>query len=104
MKIYLVALGVGLLVGVIYALLNVRSPAPPVVALIGLLGMLLGEQAVPVAKRLMSGQAVTVGWFHEQCTSKITGVVSETTVKTAHADGLRSSVTDSTSADPRSDK
>jgi len=32
------------LVGVIYALLHVRSPAPPIIALVGLLGMVLGEQ------------------------------------------------------------
>ena len=32
MKIYVVSLGVGLLVGVIYGGLNVRSPAPPVIA------------------------------------------------------------------------
>ncbi len=31
MKIYLVSLGAGLLVGVIYSLLGVRSPAPPIV-------------------------------------------------------------------------
>jgi XapX domain-containing protein len=47
MKIYVVALAAGLLVGLIYALLQVRSPAPPVVALVGLLGMLIGEQSVP---------------------------------------------------------
>lgn len=52
MKIYLVSLGVGLLVGVIYSLLHVRSPAPPMVALIGLLGILLGEQAIPVYRWL----------------------------------------------------
>ncbi|WP_133647261.1 DUF1427 family protein [Paraburkholderia flava] len=50
MKPYLLSLGVGLLVGVIYSLLNVRSPAPPAIALVGLLGILLGEQAVPYAK------------------------------------------------------
>src|SRR5246127_4177538 len=38
MKIYLVSLGAGVLVGLIYSLLNVRSPAPPLVALVGLLG------------------------------------------------------------------
>ena len=52
MKIYLLSLGAGLLVGVIYSLLNVRSPAPPVVALIGLLGILVGEQIVPLAKSM----------------------------------------------------
>lgn len=40
----LISLGAGLLIGLIYALLKVRSPAPPAIALIGLLGMLLGEQ------------------------------------------------------------
>lgn len=59
---YLISLAVGLLVGVIYGLLNVRSPAPPAVALIGLLGILMGEQAIPVAKRLLRTEtAATTG-------------------------------------------
>jgi XapX domain-containing protein len=33
-------------VGLIYGLIRVKSPAPPVIALLGLLGMVLGEQAV----------------------------------------------------------
>lgn len=33
----------GLGVGVIYAAIRVKSPAPPLVALAGLLGMVLGE-------------------------------------------------------------
>ncbi len=56
MKPYLISLVVGLLVGGIYGLLNVKSPAPPTIALIGLLGILLGEQAVPIARQL-AGQA-----------------------------------------------
>jgi XapX domain-containing protein len=36
----------GLAVGMAYALLNIRSPAPPIIALVGLLGMVLGEQMV----------------------------------------------------------
>lgn len=40
----LISLAAGLLIGLIYALLNVRSPAPPAVALVGLLGMILGGQ------------------------------------------------------------
>ena len=35
---------VGLGVGVLYGLIRVKSPAPPIVALLGLLGMVLGEQ------------------------------------------------------------
>jgi XapX domain-containing protein len=47
---YLVSLGAGLAVGVLYGLIQVRSPAPPLIALIGLLGMVLGEQTVGMAK------------------------------------------------------
>lgn len=75
MKIYLVSLAVGVLVGVIYALLNVRSPAPPVVALIGLLGILIGEQAVPIAKRLISGQPLTISWLKSDCGPHIFGAL-----------------------------
>lgn len=55
MKIYLLSLGAGLLVGIVYSLLNVRSPAPPVVALVGLLGILIGEQMTPFARMIWSG-------------------------------------------------
>ncbi|WP_445115658.1 DUF1427 family protein [Acinetobacter sp. WZC-1] len=50
MKIYILSLAVGLLVGVLYYLLNVKSPAPPLVALTGLLGMVIGEQLIPWIK------------------------------------------------------
>jgi XapX domain-containing protein len=40
------ALLAGVLVGALYAALRVRSPAPPPLALIGLLGMLLGQAAL----------------------------------------------------------
>jgi XapX domain-containing protein len=45
MKAMLISFAVGLVVGVVYALLRVKSPAPPLVALAGLLGMVWGEQA-----------------------------------------------------------
>lgn len=59
MKMYLLSLGAGIFVGIIYSLLNVRSPAPPLVALIGLLGILFGEQVIPVGKLLLTGSAFT---------------------------------------------
>ena len=34
----------GLGVGILYGLIRVKSPAPPIIALLGLLGMVLGEQ------------------------------------------------------------
>ncbi len=43
---YLISLVAGLGVGVIYGLIAVRSPAPPIIALLGLLGMLAGEAGV----------------------------------------------------------
>jgi XapX domain-containing protein len=73
MKPYLLSLAVGLLVGVIYGLLNVRSPAPPVIALLGLLGILAGEQVVPLVKRVASAQPVTLGWVTEQFVPHIFG-------------------------------
>jgi len=44
MKPLFLSFVVGLGVGVLYGLIKVRSPAPPIIALIGLLGMVLGEQ------------------------------------------------------------
>ncbi|WP_420006459.1 XapX domain-containing protein [Arenibacterium sp. LLYu02] len=64
MKIYLISLGAGLLVGVIYSLLHVRSPAPPVVALVGLLGILIGEQAMPVYRWLVGSHGIDTARHH----------------------------------------
>ena len=73
MKPYLLSLGAGLLIGVVYSLISVRSPAPPVIALVGLLGILIGEQVVPIAKRLFSGQAVTSAWLKNDCGPHVLG-------------------------------
>lgn len=45
MKALLISFVVGMLVGLAYGVIRVKSPAPPIVALLGLLGMVLGEQA-----------------------------------------------------------
>jgi XapX domain-containing protein len=60
---YALSLAVGLGVGVAYGLLGVRSPAPPIIALLGLLGMLAGEVAV----NWLRGQSQVIGWM---CHSK----------------------------------
>ncbi len=65
MKLYLLSLGAGVLVGIVYSLLNVRSPAPPVVALIGLLGILVGEQLIPFAKTLLAQEPAAVSWINQ---------------------------------------
>jgi XapX domain-containing protein len=56
---YLVSLLMGLAVGVAYGLIQVRSPAPPLVALVGLLGMVLGEQAVDTIRHHVTPPAQT---------------------------------------------
>jgi XapX domain-containing protein len=83
---YAIALCVGLLVGAIYGTLNVRSPAPPVIALIGLLGILLGEQVVPIAKRLVSGEAITVGWLKAVCHPHVLGQLPRNETKATQRD------------------
>jgi XapX domain-containing protein len=75
MKIYLLSLGAGLLVGVIYHLLDVRSPAPPLVALLGLLGMLAGEQIVPVARQLIDSQDLAAAWRQAKCAPHMFGLL-----------------------------
>jgi XapX domain-containing protein len=65
MRAYVISAGAGLLVGIIYSLINVRSPAPPIVALIGLLGMLVGEQLPPLVKGLWQSKSVAHSWLHQ---------------------------------------
>ncbi|GAA0541179.1 XapX domain-containing protein [Rhizomicrobium palustre] len=67
MKIYLASLAAGLLVGIVYSLLQVRSPAPPLIALLGLLGILVGEQIIPLGKQLLAGERLKTA-----CTETIT--------------------------------
>jgi XapX domain-containing protein len=75
MKPYLLSLGAGLVVGIVYSLLNVRSPAPPVIALIGLLGILVGEQVVPIAKRLLAAEAISASWLRSECGEHVFGAL-----------------------------
>jgi XapX domain-containing protein len=75
MRIYLLSLGAGLLVGVVFSLLNVRSPAPPVVALVGLMGILIGEQIIPVAKHMLDGSQLAAAWRQSHGTPHIFGLL-----------------------------
>jgi XapX domain-containing protein len=90
MKMYVVSLGAGLLVGIIYSLLNVRSPAPPLVALIGLLGMLGGEQVIPLGKQLLAGASLSAAWQSAQCSPHLFGLLP----------GRNSTYVDATQATP----
>jgi len=72
-QVYAVSLAIGVLVGIIYGLLKVRSPAPPIVVLIGLAGILLGEQVVPLGKRVIAGEPVNLATVAEQSRDHIFG-------------------------------
>jgi XapX domain-containing protein len=75
MRTYLVSLGAGFLVGIVYSLLNVRSPAPPVVALVGLLGILIGEQIIPMARHILEGSHIATAWRQSHGTPHIFGLL-----------------------------
>lgn len=82
MKLYLASLAAGVLVGIIYGVLNVRSPAPPIVALVGLLGILLGEQLPPLIKQWRQPAEARTAWLDEQvkphCFGQLPGAASAT--------------------------
>lgn len=77
-KAYIVALAISVLVGAIYGLLGVRSPAPPVVALVGLLGMLLGEQIVAIASHLLQRQPAKLSDIGNSCAHQLFGALPGT--------------------------
>lgn len=71
MKVLAVSFAVGLFVGVLYGVIRVKSPAPPIVALLGLLGMVLGEQlgGWVISKKVSVAHAASVclvakNWEH----------------------------------------
>jgi len=65
MKAYILSLFAGLLVGLFYSLAHIRSPAPPVIALVGLLGILVGEQLIPLARNIWLKEPLLVSWVHQ---------------------------------------
>ena len=83
MKVYALSLGAGVLVGVIYSLLNVRSPAPPLVALLGLLGILVGEQAIPTGKQMISSSSLSAAWRQAKYVPQLFGMVPDRVTREA---------------------
>jgi XapX domain-containing protein len=73
MKAYLAAAAVGLLVGIVYAMFNVRSPAPPVVALVGLLAILVGEQIPPLVRQVLKVGITHPSWLQDQVKPHVFG-------------------------------
>ncbi|MDN7702364.1 XapX domain-containing protein [Burkholderia semiarida] len=73
MKPYTASLFAGILAGVVYALIGVQSPAPPAVALAGLLGILTGEQILPVVRRMLDGIRPGTAWRDAKCSQHMFG-------------------------------
>jgi len=73
MKPYLLSLAAGLLVGIFYGIIHTRSPAPPVIALAGLLGILGGEQIPPLVRHLVDRPASMTAWISHQVKPHIFG-------------------------------
>ncbi len=73
MQAYVISLAAGLLIGAIYSLLNVRSPAPPMIALVGLLGILAGEQAIPLLRQALGASPAAAATTLRQCTEHVFG-------------------------------
>lgn len=87
MKSYVFSTLAGILAGAVYGAIGVHSPAPPVVALMGLLGMLAGEQILPLARRLYSGLKLGAAWREAKCSDHMFGALpgGESALPGAHA-------------------
>jgi XapX domain-containing protein len=72
-KPYVLSLAAGLLVGLVYGLIHVRSPAPPVIALVGLLGILAGEQIPTLVKHVVGRQTSAAVWIGHQVKPHVFG-------------------------------
>jgi XapX domain-containing protein len=75
MKPYILSLLAGLLAGIVYHAIGVQSPAPPAVALAGLLGMLAGEQIIPLVGRMSSGLKLRAAWREAKCGAHMFGAL-----------------------------
>lgn len=75
MNAYLFSLLAGVLAGLVYSLIGVQSPAPPAIALVGLLGILAGEQILPVVSRIISGLRPGAAWREAKCSQHMFGTL-----------------------------
>ena len=67
---YLISLAAGFVVGLLYCLVRVQSPAPPLIALAGLLGIVLGEHTIPVVRAHLFPASVQVQQLETPASAK----------------------------------
>jgi XapX domain-containing protein len=86
MRTYLLSFGAGVLVGIVYSVLQVRSPAPPIIALLGLLGILLGEQVIPVGRQLLAGASLPAACARSEVSAHLLGRLPGRSKPVAHVE------------------
>jgi XapX domain-containing protein len=64
---YLISFVMGLAVGIVYGLVHVRPPAPPLIVLAGLLGIGLGAQIVNAVRHQVVPSALTSAQAAPKC-------------------------------------
>jgi XapX domain-containing protein len=69
MRPYFASVILGVAVGVLYGFVKVRSPAPPAIALLGLLGMLVGEEAVTLVRSHVFKDSVQLSAVQREATA-----------------------------------
>jgi XapX domain-containing protein len=74
---YLISLGAGLVVGLLYYLVRVQSPAPPLIALAGLLGIVIGEHAIPFVQAQIRSPDAQAQSTPPAASSKPTSICNE---------------------------
>ncbi|PMS21748.1 XapX domain-containing protein [Trinickia dabaoshanensis] len=89
MKPYILSLLAGVLAGVVYYAIGVQTPAPPAVALVGLLGMLAGEQIIPLAGRMWAGLKPGAAWREAKCSRHIFGALPSSEAPNASSERRR---------------
>ena len=53
---FIASFAIGLAVGVVYYFTRVKAPAPPLIALFGLLGMVVGEKLPPFVQSVLNSR------------------------------------------------
>ena len=86
MRVYLISFGAGHLVGIVYSLLGVRSPAPPIIGLVGLGGILIGEQILPLGRHLTERQTSISSFLKREVTPHVLGPLPVGETKASNMD------------------
>jgi XapX domain-containing protein len=91
---YVVSLVMGVAVGVAYGFVQVRSPAPPLIALVGLFGMVLGQHAIVAARHRFAPTSTSVQQARGDVQTPPDHAAATSVMQTLHRDGHAALVAD----------